>query len=289
MAQKLVTRAEFAELAGVSGAAITKAAAASLKEAKSGRYIDAAHPAAVEYLKNKTTTPPPPAATGLDPLYEDAIKICREADRWTANHIKKALSIGSDRATRIAAMIKATNAKAASSREEKVLSRASDSLANFADHIEQNKTPHVRGTAARREKMKAAPVEDEPLEVPDNIADYADMTVREIVAKFGTDTRFVDYLKALKSIEDIQEKRLKNEQTQGNLVQRDLIRIGIIEPLNTAHVKMMTDGAKAISVRVPAMSAAGEDNVVIEKYISGVISSFIKPVAAKVERVLKNA
>lgn len=277
MAQKLVTRAEFAELAGVSGAAITKAAAASLKAAKSGRYIDAAHPAAKEYLQNKTTEPPPPAATGLDPLYEEAIKICREADRWTANHIKKTMSIGSARASRIAAMIKATNAKAAPATKREA-------------QIDEHK-PHVRGTAARREKMKAAPVEenDEPLEVPDNIADYADMTVREIVAKFGTDTRFVDYLKALKSIEDIQEKRLKNEQTQGNLVQRDLIRIGIIEPLNTAHVKMMTDGAKAISVRVPAMSAAGEDNVTIEKYISGVISSFIKPVAAKVERVLKNA
>lgn len=274
MSRKLVTRAEFAEMAGVSGAAITKAAAASLKAAKDGKYIDAAHPAAVEYLQNKTTEPPPPVATGLDPLYEDAIRVCRRDGKWSANHIKKTLSVGSARATRIAAMIKATDAKSTPPTPKR-----------------EAQTPHVRGTAARREKMKAAPAaeNDEPLGVPDNIAEYADMTIRQIVEKFGTDTRFVDWLKAVKAIEDIQEKRLKNEQTQGNLVQRDLIRVGIIEPLNTAHVKMMTDGAKAISVRVPAMAAAGATVSEMEHYISDQISSYIRPVAAKVERVIKNA
>lgn len=285
MSRKLVTRAEFAEMAGVSGAAITKATAASLKAAKDGKYIDAAHPAAVEYLQNKTTEPPPPVATGLDPLYEEAIEICRRDGKWSANHIKKTLSVGSARATRIAAMIKATDAKSAPR------SRAGAALAELSDQIGENKKPHVRGTAARREKMKAAPAaeNDEPLGVPDNIAEYADMTIRQIVEKFGTDTRFVDWLKAVKAIEDIQEKRLKNEQTQGNLVQRDLIRVGIIEPLNTAHVKMMTDGAKAISVRVPAMAAAGATVSEMEHYISDQISSYIRPVAAKVERVIKNA
>lgn len=279
MSKKLLTRAQFAELAGVSGAAVTKAAAASLKAAVSGKFIDAAHPDALEYVEKKARAQTPPAAIGIDPMYEEAVELCQNSDRWSVNHISKGLNIGTARAKRIFATIQAADVQTTPKREQAI-----------DEHIKK-KAPHVRGTAARREKMKAAPVEedDEPLGIPDNIAEYADMTLREIIFKFGTDTRFVDWLKAVKSIEDIHEKRLKNEQTEGNLVNRDLIRTGVIEPLNTAHVKMMTDGAKAISVRVPAMAAAGEDTIKIEHYVSGVISSFIRPVAAKVERVIKNA
>lgn len=293
MTKKLVTRTKFAEMAGVSPAAITKAAAGALIAACDGKRIDAAHADAVLYLKNKTATQTPPPATGIDPLYEEAVKVCQAAGKCTHALLKSELSIGSDRVKALVDLIKASKVPLnVDTRADKVLAgvgKASDRLRETAAVIEENKrTPHVRGTAARRQRLKLT--EEEAVEdIPENIAQFADMTIREVILKFGTDTRFVDYLKAIKSIEDIQEKRLKNEQTQGNLVSRDLIRVGIIEPLNTAHVKMMTDGAKAISVRAPAMAAAGAETVDIEKYISGVISSFIKPVAAKVERALKNA
>lgn len=284
MAKKLVTRTQFAGMAGVSPAAITKVAATLLKAACDGKRIDAAHPDAVEYLQNKADAQTPPPATGIDPLYEKAVQLYRENGKITQRVLRERLNIGGARAKKIYDMVKLAGVD--QSRDNKVLS----GLEAYAEVIEQNKAPHVRGTAARREKRKAQAFDEEQvLDVPDNIAAYADMTLREIIEKFGTDVRFVDWLKAVKAIEDIQEKRLKNEQTQGNLVNRDLIRVGIIEPLNTAHVKMMTDGAKTISVRVPAMANAGEDKVAIEHYVSDLISSFIRPVAAKVERVLKNA
>ena len=285
MAQKLITRAQFAELAGVSGAAVTKAAAASLKAATSGKFIDAAHPDALAYVKKQDRDKTPPAATGLDPLYEQALEECQKANKWTISHLVRTLKIGKVRARKLQAMLAATEVKDTAPPD---MIRDGARIVKMLKDAQPEKTPHVRGTAARKERRKAESDETAE-EVPENIAEYADMTLRQIIQKFGTDVRFVDWLKAVKAIEDIQEKRLKNEQTQGNLVNRDLIRVGIIEPLNTAHVKMMTDGAKAISVRVPAMAAAGEETVDIERYISGVISSFIKPVAAKVERVIKNA
>lgn len=284
MAQKLITRAQFAELAGVSGAAVTKAAAASLKAATSGKFIDADHPDALAYIKKQDRDKTPPAATGLDPLYEQALEACQSANNWTIAHLVRTQKIGKVRARKLQAMLAATEVKDTPTPRREV--QISDGLAELIG-VDREKMPHVRGTAARKERRKAESDETAE-EVPENIAEYADMTLRQIIQKFGTDVRFVDWLKAVKAIEDIQEKRLKNEQTQGNLVNRDLIRTGIIEPLNTAHVKMMTDGAKAISVRVPAMAAAGEETVDIERYISGVISSFIKPVAAKVERTIKN-
>lgn len=285
MAQKLITRAQFAELAGVSGAAVTKAAGASLKAATSGKFIDAAHPDALAYIEKQDRDKTPPAATGLDPLYEQALEACQSANNWTIAHLVRTQKIGKVRARKLQAMLAATEVKDTAPPD---MIRDGARIVKMLKDAQPEKTPHVRGTAARKERRKAESDETAE-EVPENIAEYADMTLRQIIQKFGTDVRFVDWLKAVKAIEDIQEKRLKNEQTQGNLVNRDLIRVGIIEPLNTAHVKMMTDGAKAISVRVPAMAAAGEETVDIERYISGVISSFIKPVAAKVERVIKNA
>ncbi len=48
--QKLVSKAEFSRIAGVSGTAITKAAKFSLRSAMVGKRVDSAHPAAVAVL-----------------------------------------------------------------------------------------------------------------------------------------------------------------------------------------------------------------------------------------------
>lgn len=59
---QLMTRSDFATLAGVSPAAITKALGKKLAPAANGKRIDAAHPVAVEYLEQKEqarNAPPP--------------------------------------------------------------------------------------------------------------------------------------------------------------------------------------------------------------------------------------
>jgi hypothetical protein len=114
------------------------------------------------------------------------------------------------------------------------------------------------------------------------------MTLRELITRFGTDVRFVDWLKATQSIEAINEKRLKNAQTKGELVSRHLVKIAIIEPIESAHIKLMTDGAKTIARRAAAMAQAGKPVAEIEAFAVDQISSFIKPVKAKVDRALRN-
>jgi len=59
MVKKLMSKSEFARLAGVSPAAVTKALRSTLRDAEHGKRIDAAHPAAVKYLQDKAnaTTP----------------------------------------------------------------------------------------------------------------------------------------------------------------------------------------------------------------------------------------
>ena len=126
-------------------------------------------------------------------------------------------------------------------------------------------------------------------EVPDDIQAFADMSVREVVQRFGTDVAFLDWLKATKAIEDINEKRLKNAATKGSLVSRELVKLGIIDPIDAAHIKLLTDGAKTITRRVTAMHDSGRNLDEIEKFVKNQMTSFIRPVKAKVKRALGNA
>ncbi len=64
----LLSRSEFARLAGVSPAAITKACRGPLSAASVGPRLDAAHPSAVEYLaqRDRVTSPEPRALSSAE-------------------------------------------------------------------------------------------------------------------------------------------------------------------------------------------------------------------------------
>ena len=150
-------------------------------------------------------------------------------------------------------------------------------------------TPKPTGAGAAKESRKRVSVYNiDPADVPDNMQDFAELTIRQVVAKFGTDYRMVDYLRALKEIETIDANRVKNAKARGELVHKDLITKGVLEPIDSAHRKMLTDGAKTIARRAVAMIGAGRDSDELEKFIAEQLSSFIRPAKAIIKRALEN-
>lgn len=123
---------------------------------------------------------------------------------------------------------------------------------------------------------------------PDPVEEYLNYTLQEIIQRFGTDLVFNEYLKAVEKIEVIQDKRLKNAATEGRLIARDLVHVGLIDPINSAHVRLMTDGAKTLVADIIGKHESGESMELIEKSTSDIIGSFIKPVKNKIKRALKN-
>ena len=115
------------------------------------------------------------------------------------------------------------------------------------------------------------------------------MTLRELLERFGTDTAFVDWLSATQKIEAINEKRLKNAQTKGTLISRDLVKVGVIDTFNSAHLRLLKDGAKSIAAGVISKNSSGAELSEVEAYVSDILGSFIKPIKNKIARVLKNA
>lgn len=157
---------------------------------------------------------------------------------------------------------------------------------DYSDEVAEYKPKGAAGAKESRKRLSLYNID--PADVPDNMQEFADMTIREVVTKFGTDYRMVDYLRALKEIETIDERRIKSAKMRGELVHRDLIAKGVLEPIDSAHRKMLTDGAKTIARRSVAMVGAGKDADELEKFIAEQITSFIKPAKAKIKRALEN-
>ena len=95
-----------------------------------------------------------------------------------------------------------------------------------------------------------------------------------------------DWLKAVKLIEDINEKRLKNTQTISELVNVQLIKAAVFEPFEMMCNKLLTDGAKSIASSVTTMSSSGRSFEDCEHFVADQISSFIKMMKTESLRVL---
>lgn len=281
--QKLLSRTKFADLAGVNPSTVTRLCKTLLLAATVGKMIDSAHPDAVKYLANRERDQTSPADRGLDPLYQDAVSSCQTEGRYSISFVQRSLKIGYNRAAAIVTVMKANGLIPDKAKEQPTASTP-------APATQKAPKPHVRGHAAAKETRKREAAQQEPIiAVPDDIQAFADMTLRELIDKFGTDGRFVDWLSATQKIEAINEKRLKNAQTKGVLISRELVKVGVIDTFNAAHLRLMKDGAKSIAAGVISKHAAGAELSEVEAYISDILGSFIKPVKGKINRVLKDA
>lgn len=274
--KKLVSRTEFAKIANVTQGAVTRAAKTSLQAAVDGKLIDLNHESAKEFIKKNAQAKTPETIPGIDPLFEKAVKICAEKGLWGQDFLKKEFSIGSTRAQKLAALLRASKVK---DRVDIVI----------PEEKLETKTPHVRGTAARRQhSINNDTGELKEDDIPENIETYADMTLREIYAKFGTASRFKDWLTAMKDITVIQERQLKSAQLQGKLVSREAVHKFIVDPINSTHIKLLRDGSQTIAVRAKALVESGAEVSEIKHFVEDTIGSFIKPMKARVSRSLED-
>ena len=275
--QKILSRSKFAREAGVNPSTVTRLCETLLKAAIVGKGIDADHPDAVNYLSQRDLAQTPPAATGLDPLYEAAVEFCQTNTRYSITGIQRALRIGYNRAAAIIEMMKAAGL-------------IPDPNSPPPDPTTPPAKPPAkpRGQLVVKERKKRAYNSEGPIEIPEDIQAFADFTLRELIEKFGTDVRFVDWLAATQKIEAINEKRLKNATTKGELISRNLVKVGVIDVFNSAHLRLLKDGAKTIAAGVISKQATGAELSEIEAFVSDILGSFIKPIKNKVRRALKD-
>lgn len=287
--QQLVSKSVFAKQCGVTPAAVTKALRGALQPAIVGNRIDAAHESARNYLAEKTAPRPKEPVPGVDPLFQNAVDFCQSTGKWNASAVMRGLGIGYARAQRIFGLLVAAGHCVA---DPVAPSGPTGQAPEPAAVTETASPPRYRERAKKQTAKEQTESEScsqcghVPLKAPDYLAEFLDWTLRDLLDEHGTSARFYDWLKATKELESVEEKRIKNAQSRGRLVSRELVEVGVIDPFNAAHVRLMTDGAKAITAAVLAKSAAGIAAVEIETYVTDVVGSFIRPVKDKVARNL---
>lgn len=255
---QLLKRVDFAQLAGVSPAAMTKACAPGkqLHPAMVGKRIDAAHPAALEYLNGRAGMP-----TGVAKQPTSAPK--RPTSPPPAPVPTKPV----------------TPAKRGPKRRTDVAKAAPASARPPTAAVHTVATPPPSPSGDNRD-----PVD----QVPENIRAFLDFTLAQLIRMYGTDVAFLDWLKATKVIEEIQQRQIQNAESRGELVKRDLVKVAIIDLFDEAHRRMLGDGAKTIARRAATMAQAGRDVEEIEKLVRDQLSSFITPAKDKITKTLKN-
>ena len=222
---RAISKARLAELAGVSRAAVTKAAANGLKAAVSGKQIDVDHPDVIAWLQKKQNpkTAKAPAATKKTPKKPAA-----------------------------------------------------------------KKTPPKKPTAPK----DTAEEEEEPPTVflPDDelVKDYGNMKFKDLVSQFGTGARFKDWTAAVKNLESIRALQVKNEEKEGSLISRDLVRLHVFGAIENTYIRLLGDTPKTLSKRISSHVKSGGTLEDAEGIIRKVLSTQLKNVKSTAQRTLED-
>jgi hypothetical protein len=113
--------------------------------------------------------------------------------------------------------------------------------------------------------------------------------LRPIVNRHGTRRAFKDWLGALKDLEDIRKRRLDNEETEGRLISRELVKTHIFGAIEGSHRRLLGDAPKTIARTLYGMAKSGEPLEAAEERVRELISTVLKPVKATAARVAENA
>lgn len=249
-----VRKSEFAKMAGVTPGAITQAInsrKSNLDQALKGKLIDANHPCAIEYLENNR------AKSFLDIIREH----------------KKQLKNVNDQKKEIIKKVK---------KPSSLLKRIPVDSVNYQNDVDENSVDDAFDYYSQKT------VNETLMQVPHSISAYMDYTLRDIYEQFGTSVKFLNFLKSTQIISTINEKNLKNAVLENKLVSRESVEKNFFDPVNAAHLKLMTDGAKNIAATVKSKVVSGASDAEIENKVSQIVSTFIKPVKSKMQRALKD-
>ena len=108
---------------------------------------------------------------------------------------------------------------------------------------------------------------DEPRVPPAIAAEHLDMSLRQIIRRFGSVAVFRDWLLAAHKIVKIEKDQVAIQTKRGKLIRKDLVQSGIIDPIEGAFVKLLNDAPRTIVADVEDVLGAGMER---EKAIEAV-------------------
>lgn len=122
-----------------------------------------------------------------------------------------------------------------------------------------------------------------------DVAEISEMTIRQVVRRWGTVTEFKDWLDATKALETIREKNLRNAETEGNLISKKLIVTHVMGALEAGNRRLLSDTPKTMARRLYAAARADVPIEEAEQMVREIIGSHLRPVKEGAVRLLRGA
>ena len=116
--------------------------------------------------------------------------------------------------------------------------------------------------------------------------EFEDMTLREIISRFGTSYQFKEFLSGWKTLADVRLKEIQIKEKSGELIPKEFVKTHVFAILDGLNKRLLMDTPKTIFAQVKAMIKSDAEEVATTKTIHDLISAQLKSVTKKVKRNL---
>lgn len=113
--------------------------------------------------------------------------------------------------------------------------------------------------------------------------------LRPLVARFGVERGFRDWLLGLKDIETITGKRLENAQTKGLLVPRDFVKTHVFGAIEGTNHRLLSDTPKTLCRELYALAKTNRPLEEAEQFARKLLGRQLESVKSRVVKALRDA
>lgn len=130
------------------------------------------------------------------------------------------------------------------------------------------------------------PPAGKPPSTTPELDDYARL-LAPLIERFGTSRNFRDWLQASKEIAAIKAQHLKNEDAEGRVISKDIVRTHVLGAIESANRRLLTDTPKTIARRLYAAHASGQPVEEAESIARDLLSSQLRGVKDTAVKLLR--
>lgn len=141
--------------------------------------------------------------------------------------------------------------------------------------------------SSREPDLEPTPRGVPELDVDGYSDEIAELTVKQVVDRFGTARAYKDWLEAHEKRERARKNYLDNEETEGNLISRELVQAQLFAAIDAVFRRLLQDTPKTVVRRMYAAANSGQSIEDSEGVVSELISSQLRPLKEDIARKLR--
>lgn len=257
MAERYITKTQFAALARVSLASVSKAK--WILPALVKKRVDLEHPLIKHYIE-----------------YGEVMKPHEKGDpKSTKTNTRKS------RAKEAALLTPHLTPK----KPEKRVNKLKPGPKKPTRKVTPKKPKSLPNNVVQPERIDP----DSATEIPASLEPFLDMTLDTLVQTYGTDIRFCDWLKAVQIIVGIEEKRVKNRKLKGDLISKRFVKDHVLSHIEEAHSRIINDSPQTIAGRAMEAVKAGDTKEQITIIVRKLLATQLRGTKGATHKALKNA